>query len=200
MLYCTKEDVAEMGRFGGRFDAGMEAAIASVTERFNSFIHRDLAYEAGKVELLSIPALAYGSKHSLWLEKKRVSNVRIDVSTTRDFSDPEATLLPTDKYEVDSERGKITVYGYLPRALDGVKVTYDGGYQARDDDPEAMDCPLSLRQAAVEQSIYEVNRLAQGFGATTEEETKSKIRLTAQGLLPQVHAVLLPYRRMLTSG
>jgi len=200
LTFCSLEDITKAASFGGRYDNILQDVIDGVTEKFNTFLNRNLELVVGHSELFNTPYLKYGASTTIWLEKKNIlaGSVVLNLSTTRSFADELAVLMEAASYKVDHARGRITLYGFIPRAIDGLKVTYTGGYPEIDD-TGVMDCPAVLRGAATEQVLFEANRRVNSFGASSgaADDDNNGPKLTAYGLLPHLQADIIPYRRSL---
>jgi hypothetical protein len=198
--FCTVADAKALMNFGERYNASLEDQVKSVTERFNNYLRRRLDYGEGLTETFNIPRLKHGERYPIWLERKNLEpgSIVLLLSQQRDFTDPDLTTLEETSYQIDHTRGRITLYGYLPQALDGLRITYSGGYPPREEPNDtAMDCPANLRSAAVEQVVYDVNRLVNSFAGSNEADKKAQPSLSSFGLLKSVTDSIHTYRRLL---
>lgn len=206
LVYCSPENVREYIQLASRFVSTLDGIILNVSERFNKHIRRNLEYVDGKVEYLSTPLL-YDFRNScpFWLEKKNITDgsVSIVYAYDRIFDGGNAVTLDPSQYRIELEKGRIEVFGYVPKTNGGMRVTYSGGYPEISGNPGVMDCPSDLREACIEQVGYELDRKANLFGGTNESMQdakgghKAKPVIGFSGFLPQVTATLERYRKAL---
>lgn len=199
--FCTTDDLQQVTKFSGRFADLLDDAVETVTTNFNKYIRRNLEYVAGHTEVFDMPKLRAGATHKIWLEKRliTVGSTTVLLSPVRDFSSPVDVTLPESNYVIDYERGNILLFGPLPSAIYGLRITYNGGYQPRSaPHSAAMDCPVSLRSAAIEQAVYEADRRTNSFGGSNESTDKGKnpaATIGLSGLLITAERALAPFKR-----
>ncbi len=203
LTYCTPEEAKSLTKMAGRFDQALVDAVEAATVNCNTYIRRNLEYGVGIVEYHTVPSLKRYEKINLWLEKRPIDpdSLVVMFNRFRDFTDIDASTLPGAQWRLDPYLGKLTIYGMLCGGLDGVRVSYNGGYPARSgDDSTAMDCPASLRQACAMQAVYDIDRRANLFGGTNEATDKGKgtmIKVGAFGLLQTTMDAFSGFRKPL---
>jgi hypothetical protein len=193
--FCAVKELSDAIAVAGRYQNDLRGVRDQVTQKLNDFMRRTLDYQAGVVEYFDTLDLSYNQSVNLWTYKKPIANVIIGYSLARAWDD---NILTDDRFIVDGEEGKITLYGYTRRAGRGLRVVYDGGYPPREDDPEVMDCPYNLKYAAIQQGIFDARRaLGMDQGTATDDDKKTPVRLRYNGLLEDTAAAFMKYRRTL---
>jgi hypothetical protein len=194
--FCRIEDITAGLTVAPRFHNDLRGIRDAVTAKINSFIRRNLEFQADVIEYFDVPDLPSGQSINLWLEKKAivVPSVQLGYSTRAAWDDN-----PVDEGRIilHPELGKLTVYGYFRGWQRGLRVVYDGGFPPRQDDEEVMACPEGLKYAAAQQCIYEARRALSGDqGTATDDDKKTPVKMMAD-LLYDTAVAFLDYRRPL---
>jgi hypothetical protein len=184
---------------GPRFDPIYETIRESVTGEFIRIARRPFEYKAGCVEYFDSPGFDCRGILALWLERKNVSNVVIHFDPYREFGDD--TLVSAANVITDNEKGKVEIYGPLNAGIRALRVQYDGGWGPVASGSDVMDCPATLKRAAIEECVFRANKLINNrdgkAGDTNNRAQKVQPEPLIDGVLPTTYRALQVFRRSL---
>lgn len=199
--YCTLEEIKEALATASRFDTRFDGIRQSVTETLNSYIRRRLDYQVGVVEFLDTrPGIDVYTERRFWLAKKDVEpgSLVVNYSPRREWSDADTLLTLDEHYRVLGDDGELYLAGPIRGGNGFVRVVYNGGYAARGM-TDAMDCPHALREAALNQCVFEARRsFDNDQGKANDDNGKQQVPIKlVEGLLPETARAFAKYRRLL---
>lgn len=201
--FCSNDDISAVFPAATRLAGMIDKARKSVTTEFNNYIRRRLDWETGIIELLDANDTAVFNDYNVWLLKKAVdpTTLRVYYSRTREFDNDDA-LLDGAFLNLDADKGMLRIAGRLYAGSRILKIAYDGGYKAIGT-TDVMACPDALRDAAVDQAVFNLKRtLGQNQGQAADSEGKKTIaqRVMVGGLLSDAVQKLMYYRKPLGGG
>lgn len=190
MLYIATlaEIKAQLGIDDPNDDAALSLWLEGLQGRLDSHLGRTLAYAASVTEYFDGGGLAlYVARYPV------VSVASVVVSDDQDWSGESPLTEAAGDMRINYDRGRIS-YGTRgterwPEGKQNIRVVYAGGYQA-------AEIPQAIKGAYIMQATFEW-RNRQNLGTSQISANGATVQYGANGmiLLPDVMAVLAPYRR-----
>ncbi len=193
-ILTLAEARAELGLTDTADDEVLARWMDGLQGRFDGFLKRTLARATDAVELLD------GGEPVLYLKRwpvESVTSVHMDADQVWDA----ASLLDSGDYRLSALRGTLVrgVDGMIrwDKGVQNVRVVYSGGFVPAGQTATAAQfaMPDDLRRAFAMQLGYEW-RNRRSLGQQSVAAQGVSVSLAPAALLPDVEAVLNPYRRM----
>lgn len=219
--FCTVDDVKAVSTIHQAF-AGLDDRIANwiriATTQVTNACQRQFIEQTGIIEYFPTPDrgqqdLAFSGiePYSVYLVEPNVNPDTIQVWLSyRAVWDSSVLLDPANgDYFLETLRGnnalfRVNITGCLRHHSKSLKIQYDAGYEAGDDDDaDLYAVPTELVEATAIQTGFLMSRAGNeevGTGDVSRRQTRFDPRSTPQGVTPEANYLLRKWRRNLTGS